>query len=928
MEGFSAGLASSDVDPLRPQRHRATFFSVSLLSLHPIRGREQESTYLASLGADLNAVPGLVLTGEPGIGKSAMLREAQLSPGWDGVHVVAAIVVPDHLARPLSVLTDVLRLLGEPHPARTESLGELMADAFTVASRKRPTILVLDDAQCIDDMSWEALTHAARLVPGERFALVASLPDGHPRERQAGLPSLMLGPLSSQASTAVLDDMETGLPTFVRDRILEASGGNPLAIRELAAATAEQWQTRCVRPPSALPLTPRLIGAFVAPVERLPALTQEVLLAAAANDAELLSEAVSVAAMTMRVSPEEALTACLPAFELRLVDSSSTTLRFRTEVARSAVYQAASLPRRHALHTAFAHLLASAPDRAAWHRAAASLKPDETLAAQLETAGNATRARGQIRNALATMDRAVRVSQEPSARVERLIDAAEMSFEIGRPDFVSQFAAQAAAQAETSAQRLRLRWTQSIYDLWRPDHGNGIVELMEHAERAAAEGKDAQVRTVVTRMAEKVHVTPIEQVPTAEILAFTERLGGPDAHPALLNVLATAMPIEQGADVLRRVAGHASDAGGDPRLARVFGEAAMMLGDDRKAVSFFTTSIDRLRAEGRFGFLPFALLDRARALIGGASLDLARRDIAEGTRLAVETAQPILVGRLRAIEAVVAGLMGDADAARLAANEAEQLALDRPALLVDVHVARGFTALAAADYEAAFEALDRLWDEGVPMLAVSRRWMVVGEYAEAAALCGRVDRVRAHVEELSVAATAVPSPVLRAGVDYAVAVLGAERDADAAFIRARESAASRGPLVAGRAHLTYGNWLRRQRKITQARTELRAALTTFEGYGARAWSDRARQELRASGATSADALAPVEVADLTPQERQIAELAASGLSNRDIGQRLFLSHRTISTHLYRIYPKLGVTSRAQLRDALTYATRVEGSKIA
>lgn len=182
-------------------------------------------------------------------------------------------------------------------------------------------------------------------------------------------------------------------------------------------------------------------------------------------------------------------------------------------------------------------------------------------------------------------------------------------------------------------------------------------------------------------------------------------------------------------------------------------------------------------------------------------------------------------------------------------------------------------------------------------------------------VCGELATVRPLVNELAITAGAVPSPGLRAAVAHARAVLGSGSEESAElFIEAREAAVVRGPLATGRVRLAYGIWLRRHRQVAEARLELRSALAAFESVGADPWSDRARSELRAAG--SAVASVNTGADELTAQARQIAELAAAGLSNREIGIRLYLSHRTVSTHLYRVFPKLGITSRAQLRDAL------------
>jgi ATP/maltotriose-dependent transcriptional regulator MalT len=264
---------------------------------------------------------------------------------------------------------------------------------------------------------------------------------------------------------------------------------------------------------------------------------------------------------------------------------------------------------------------------------------------------------------------------------------------------------------------------------------------------------------------------------------------------------------------------------------------------------------------------------------------------------------------------MIEGLAGDFNAARALADEAEQLAVDRPALLVDMYIARGLTALACADHEEAYSWLIQLWDPSASLLASGRRWWHIGDLAEAATVCGESATVAKLVDELAITAGAVPSPALRAAVAYARAVLGSgSAQAPELFIEARATAAGRGPLMMGRIRLVYGIWLRRHRQISEARLELRSALAAFEGVGADPWSERARSELRAAGSTVTSTCPDTE--ELTVQERQIAELAAAGLSNREIGARLYLSHRTVSTHLYHVFPKLGITSRAKLRDVL------------
>lgn len=887
--------------------------SCSAVLTPTLHGRDREQATLGRLASTLSGA-GLLIDGEPGVGKSALLAVAAAAARDAGVRVLMVTAARRRGDRPMQLLNELLSAIPEHRPPQMSSLDELVLTALRAAADERPTLVVVDDAHRLDDLSWEALVGAARMLHAEPFGLLMAGPASDVRVREAGLPVLTIGPLDATAAAAVLDDGNADLPLFVRQRILDASAGNPLALTELAHASRDEWQRRCIRPPVALPLTAALIESFGAPLRRLPAVTQEVLLAAAANDTNSLPEAARAAAATLAVPVEETLAACLIAVEHRIVVSDAATLRFRSEVARSAVYEAAPLPRRRALHLAFADLLPS-PSRGAWHRAAASLEPDEGLAVQLESASAAIRARGRIRDALATMDRAARVSQDEHARTRRLIEAAEMGFEIGRPDFVATFASQAEGLAEDARHRRDIAVLRATYELWRPDGPEGVLLQLARAEEAHAEGDADRTRTALTRAIEKVEVCVPGTVPLRAIEATAARVGGLAETPGLAGVLTAALPLEHGRAVLETIASYPPDAHGDLRLARLMGEAASLLGHDAMARRSLSAAVDGMRVQGRYGMLPFALTDRARSYAYVADLDLAAADAQEAAVLADETGQPVVLGRARAVQALVEGLCGNADQALRHADEAEKLAFSRPALLVDVHLARGVTELVRGEHEAAYSWLRRLWEPSAPMVAVNRRWARIGDLAEAAVGCGAVDAVRPLVEELSVAGAALPSPALRAGVAHARALLASDsEDAGRLFDLALTDATGHGPLSAGRVQLAHGIWLRRRRAVSAARMALRSAIASFEQVGARTLADRAAAELRAAGV--ARAVPTPALAELTAQELEIARLAAAGLTNREIGARLFLSHRTVGTHLYHLFPKLGITSRAQLGDAL------------
>lgn len=282
-------------------------------------------------------------------------------------------------------------------------------------------------------------------------------------------------------------------------------------------------------------------------------------------------------------------------------------------------------------------------------------------------------------------------------------------------------------------------------------------------------------------------------------------------------------------------------------------------------------------------------------------------------RLAHETSQPLFVGIGRATTAVLAALRGDEDAARSHAAAAEQIAMSgtvRP-VLATAQLARGLAALGAGRYAEAYEHLHRMHDPADPSFHPALRCFALSELADAAVHSGQIDDVAGVVAQMELFALRTPSPALHGGLRHARAVLAADDEAEALFQAALRVDVGRWPFARARVQFAYGQWLRRQRRSADSRALLRTARDTFDILGTVPWSDRARQELRAAGETSRRQSADARDR-LTAQELQIAQMVAEGMTNREIGERLYLSHRTVSSHLHRIFPKLEITSRSQL----------------
>jgi DNA-binding CsgD family transcriptional regulator/tetratricopeptide (TPR) repeat protein len=374
-------------------------------------------------------------------------------------------------------------------------------------------------------------------------------------------------------------------------------------------------------------------------------------------------------------------------------------------------------------------------------------------------------------------------------------------------------------------------------------------------------------------------------------------------------------PIDRGAFVIERLRRFAANLRDDAGTAHLLGLAAIQIGDFDLAERFLSNAIAGLRSDGRLALLAHMLVLRAWSAIFRGNRNVAIADAEEGTQLAQETEQPTYVSLARAAAAMSAALRGDYESAEALANDAERITQPLGILLAEVQMARGINALGAGRYDDAYRHLRRMFDPLDSAYHPMRHCYFIGDLAEAATQSGHRDDATALLAEMETLALRTPSPQFQLAILYGRAILADDVEAPRLFEGALAGAAGHSPFTMARLRLAFGAWLRRARRVKEARPFLQAAMEAFDALGAAPWSERARQELRAAGA-STQRRVPERQEELTPQELQIALMAAEGLTNREIGQKLYLSHRTVGSHLYRIYPKLDITSRFQLRDAL------------
>ncbi|WP_214317760.1 ATP-binding protein [Nonomuraea sediminis] len=874
----------------------------------------------------------ILIRGAPGIGKTALLAAAADLAESMGFRVLRAVGVEAESDIPFAGLQQLLRPLG-PVPAGgapqwlalASALGHAegdVRDVFLVglaaldliadAAAAAPVLILADDLQWLDHATISVLAFVARRVAAEPVVMVGAAREGYrsrlnPDELTT---TLALVPLTDDEAAALLADHAPGLRPAVHRRLLAEAAGNPLALTELSRALGQSADPDG----TPLPLTERLERAFTDRLATLPAATRSLLRVAALNDGSSLSETFTAAGL---LTGGAVGTAELePALRARLVAVAGTELRFGHPLMRSAIQQTMPTAERQAAHAALATVLGAQSDRGVWHRAAATSTLDETVATALEEVAYRAARRGGISAAVTALEQAAALSEEPARRTERLLRAADFAVELGRPESVTRLLDQARVGELSPRQHATVVWLRGSFDEGLTGHPGTAAALTALAESLAADDRSLALR-ILWSAAQLCFWSEPGQDGRRGVLDAVERMGLDDLDPWRLAISAYAAPIDRGAFVLERTRDMTPKDGDDGRAYRMLSTAALLVGGFDAARAFSASGSTALRAQGRLGLLARTVGADAWSAIVVGDLGAAIAATEESRRLARETAQPMMYALMTATAAKLAALRGEDDDAERLAEEAEGIGLPAGArpVLATALMARGLTALGAGRFEEALGHFRRLHDPADPAFQIALRLTTAADLVDAATHCGRADTVAATVAELERIAAVTPAPVLHADLRLARALL-AEDGAEALFEQALRADLAAWPLIRARTHLAFGEWLRRRRRTVESRDHFRVARDMFDALGAIPWCEKARRELRAAGETSRRR-DPDARDQLTPHELQIVRLAAEGLTNREIGQRLYLSHRTVSSHLHRIFPKLGVVSRAELRAVVS-----------
>lgn len=876
----------------------------------------------------------LVIHGEAGVGKSALLdylaerasdcRVARASGVQSEMELAFAAL--HHLCGPM---LDRLERLPEPQrdalqtafgitagpPPDRFLIGLAVLSLLSEVADERPLVCLVDDEQWLDQASAQVFAFVARRLVAESVGMFFAA--RVPGRDLADLPQLVVSGLADADARTLLDTVVTGpLDARVRDQIVAETRGNPLALVELPRGRTAYQLAGGFGLPSAVRLSGSIEENFRQRVSAMPEPTRDLLLLAAAEptgDPTLIWQA----AAQLGIGADTAAAAV----DAGLVDFDSR-VRFRHPLARSAAYHSSSLQQRQQIHRALAEVTdpQSDPDRRAWHLANATAKPDEGVAAELVRSASRARARGGVAAAAAFLERATVLTLEPAQRSERALEAAAAKVEAGIFDAALDLIALAEAGPLSDLHRARADLVRAQL-AFVTNRGNDAPSLLLQAAKRL-EPIDATLSRATylealsaamfaARLATGCGVVDAARAAQASPSPANQRM--PDL---LLDGLATYFTggYAAGLPILRRVvsAGRAETLLDEElRWLWLAGIVALHIWDDESWDMLSARNVEIARAAGALIDLPLALSSRAVMLLANGELTGAESLIQEaqtvteatGDRVAPHGALGLAAFRGRRAEA----------SALIEATTKDVVRRGEGVGLTIAEWAQAVLSNGLGDYQTALAAAQRAAEHPAD-IGVSA-WAAV-ELVEAGVRSGVMDSAASALQHLSEMTSA-------SGTEWALGVEARSRallsdgaQAESLYREAIERLGrTRARADLARSHLLYGEWLRRERRRIDARTQLRTAHGMFDAMGMEAFAERARRELAATGETARKRTATA-AEQLTAQETQIARLARDGLSNPEIGARLFISARTVQYHLRKVFLKLDISSRSQLDRVL------------
>ena len=913
-------------------------------------GREEELSRLSELVTPPYPESRmLLLLGDPGMGKTVLLAEAAREARLAGVRVLAvagreseqdlAFAGLHQLLRPVldqvvglpirqaEALRGAFGLSAGPVPPDALLTGIAALTLLSGLSDDAPLLVAADDAQWLDRASLDALAFAARRLESEHLVLLAATrgtvpPCGLERD----FPQLLLPPLSLPDAGRLLDRQARPPRGRSREQVLAQAAGNPLALIELAKvlaadpAAARRWAAE------PLPLTGQLTAIMTAQYAALPRKARAALLLAAVADSPDLTAAAVPGLSAVALAPAEAA---------GLIRLDTPGPQFTHPLARSAVYHGAPFAERAAAHMKVADAVRDQADRYAWHLAAAALEPDEHVAVLLEDSAAQAQRRGGTAAAARALERAAELSPGEQDKARRLLAAADLALPAGQADWVLDLAGKVLTLTSDPDLRIAARLKAGWSLLWSGRNADALDTLISVAA-------DASPRLPALAWdAASLAATVAFQTGLPEACAQAraardalDALGEPGtsaedrpvgwADEYRIWITACTDPFGGRADTVPYVHRVARGSLWDPCKV---GSSAWILDQTELAVRVLREGLSQLRAPGVRGDSGGVLSALGWACIESGRWDEALAVAREANDIAAAYKMETVACLADLATATVAAMRGDHDrvAPPLARVRAAVDTSEYRGFAARIRHATGLAALAQGHYVTAYAQLSPLFAADGTPLHQRHSYLAIADLAAAAARVDRRLEASALVERALARVDAAPGPRLEQLAARARGLLAGFADAEAHFAAPlADPAGDAWPFDRAQLRLDYGEWLRRQRRINDAKPVLGAALETFRRLGAVPWITRAETELRACGvAPHAAPAAPGALGGLTAQQREIVILAGRGLTNTEIADRLFLSPRTVASHLYRSYPKLGIAGRHQIHDLLARQGPVE-----
>ncbi|WP_249998287.1 AAA family ATPase [Actinoplanes sp. M2I2] len=914
-------------------------------------GRSDELAFLLrSLGAIGPGGRFVVIEGTAGIGKTTLVAALETAAQEGGCEVLRCTGVDRQrsgFAALHELLHPVLDLAGVLPSRQQEALltafgavADSPADPLLInvaalglveeVAARRPVLAVVEDLHWLDPSSAAALDFVARRLSNAAVLMVATVRPGEGPDDSFGGPDarrLSLGTLADDESERLLDEVAPRLTGRSRRRVLLEAAGNPLALHEYAAALGATTEESA--PPLRLPTSRRLEQAFVGDLAVLPGPSRALLLLAAAGDESTHLPDLLAAGAEEGITPSDVL----PLEHNRLVTVRGNRLEFMHPLVRSAVYGAASTVERAAAHRRLASVENDAV-RAVWHRASALLERDEPVAAELEAVARIAQGRGALPDAVAALRRAAELSPDPGDRIHRLALAAELVRRAGQIKEASAILGDLIPVVRRPADVTLVIITETRLGLTAGHPMRSLDELIAIVERleASTPAETVALRTLsLAAAAGRAWGMGVEAAVATRLRAAAAKLSASHDGWAQQAVLTMVDPVAQAPRVRPML----------PSLYTRVLDEAMIDGRERapgtnqwlhilarvaEAVHDYATARASWEEYRRYHHSSGTIADEAPALHGRSMLRLLAGDLAGALADSERVMELGVLSNSRrssasgaSMSALVHAFRGDFEQATARIRDSGDLRDHQPHAIISCRAgwAAGLVAMAEGRYGDAWLELRQ-----VSVHPTTAIW-VVADLAEVGLRSGHEAAVREVVADAERQARAFDAPYIWAVVHRAQAVLAPEDGAGELYELALREARSAGEaLEIARCELAFGAWLRRRRRIVQAREHLEQAHRIFDDCGAKALADRASAELRAAGVAAPAPVAgrdepgPDVTAILTPQELAVAQLAASGLTNKEIADQVYLSPRTVAAHLYRAFPKLGVSGRAQLSDVL------------